>query len=364
MSHYSTEAWVLVSKDHRNSVEFARKYICITDINVNEVLAKPLFGCMEGNYIHALKLKPDNIFKRRDEDEIILGNAGVVQILKIGINVKNVAVGDICILFGNGMQDEYGYTKKTTAFDNPGSMGVFSKMIKLHHNEVIKIPCNSKFSLQQWAAFSVKYVSAWSNWDVAYKCFKSQLPEVEPRDIYVFGWGGGTTFAELTLAKLTGCNCYMLTSKEERINLLSKYGIVGIDRTKYSENELLEYIRSLTDGKGASIFIDYIGQPVYELMMKALGRQGVMATAGWKDGSMMSGSRAYECHQRHIHVFTHYAKYQEGLDAIKFAEENSWLPPITEKIYEWDDIPKTLEDYSNNQIVSWFPVFKVSEMEN
>lgn len=47
------------------------------------------------------------------------------------------------------------------------------------------------------------------------------------------------------------------------------------------------------------IFIDNIGQSVYRLTMKGVGRQGVIATSGWKTGSMLPVLRANECQQRH-----------------------------------------------------------------
>lgn len=362
MSGIKTEAWVLISKENRRSASFQKKEITIRDTGSDEVLVKPLYSCLEGNYIHALKLKPESIFDRRNEDEVVLGNSGVVKVVKIGNHVKSVKLGDICLMFSNGVQDEVGYPKLITAYDKPNTIGVFAKTINLRENELIKIPENSKHSPQAWAAFSLKYITAWSNWNVAYKCWKSQMAEVDPKDTYVFGWGGGVTFAQLTLAKLYGCKCYMMSSREERLQLLEAYGITGIDRTKYSSEELLELIRDETNGRGVSIFIDYIGEPMlYKLTMKALGRQGVITTAGWKEGSLLPVLRAQECQQRHIHVFTHYARYQEGAEAVKYAEEKDWLPPLSNEEYKWEDLSELLHDYSQNKISSWFPVFKIND---
>jgi len=362
MSEITTEAWVLMSQDGKNT-SLQKKTISFPGLEEDEVLVKPLFGCMEGNFTHALRLEPENLFKKRDESEIVLGNSGVVRVERTGSNVSNVGVGDICLFFCNGEPDKFGYPKKITAYDKPNSLGVFAKTIKLNQYEVIKIPQNSNLTLEQWAAFSLKYITAWSNWNLAYKCWNAQMPEIKPEETYVFGWGGGVTFAELVLAKKLGCKCYMMTSRPERIEMLENFGIIGVDRKIFSSSEksFLEYVNKVTNGQGVSIFIDNIGHSVYKLTMKTLGRQGVMSTSGWKSGGMLPVLRANECQMRHIHLYTHYARYQEGIEAVEFAEKNNWAPPINGEVYNWEEIPQLLEDYSNGEISSWFPIFRVNE---
>jgi hypothetical protein len=53
-------------------------------------------------------------------------------------------------------------------------------------------------------------------------------------------------------------------------------------------------MRELSDGLGAAIFIDNIGAPLYRTTLKALARQNVLATVGWKHGRRTSTLRASE----------------------------------------------------------------------
>lgn len=357
-----TDAWVLT--DSKKWTKFIKKKIIIKEIMNDEVLVTPLYGCLEGNMVHALMSEPENIFNLRKEDEIILGNAGVVRVEKVGENVRNLASGDLCIYFCNGESDEFGYPKKITAYDKRGSYGVLAKKIKLTAKELIKIPENSGISLQQWAAFSLKYPTAWSNWKVAYNCWKIQMENVLSEDTFVFGWGGGVTYAELELANLFGCKCFMMTSKKERIELLKKHGITGVDRNYFCNDthgkKFIEYVKEITNGKGASIFIDNIGQPVYKLSLKALGRQGILASSGWKMGGMLPLLRQIECQNRHVHVFTHFARYEEGVEAVRFAIEKGWFPEKNMPEYTWEEIPEIIEKYSKGEIVDYFPVYKIN----
>ena len=71
-------------------------------------------------------------------------------------------------------------------------------------------------------------------------------------------------------------------------------------------------------------------------------------------------ARAIECLSRHIHVHTHFAKYQEGLDAVRYAEEHSWMPPHPERVWNWDEIPAMFRDYAAGNIATYFPVFAIN----
>ena len=39
----------------------------------------------------------------------------------------------------------------------------------LHETQIIPIPVSSPLSLEQWAAFSLRYITAWANWRVAWR---------------------------------------------------------------------------------------------------------------------------------------------------------------------------------------------------
>jgi hypothetical protein len=94
--------------------------------------------------------------------------------------------------------------------------------------------------------------------------------------------------------------------------------------------------------------------------LRSLARQGVIATSGWKHGMTFTFVRAMECIARHIHVHTHYARRQEGLDAVRFAVEHGWLPPISERVHGWDEIPRLADDFAHGRIDDYFPIFAVN----
>lgn len=390
MADYTTEAWVLdAGRRTANSREsepglLRKDLFSFGELAAGEVLAEPLYGCWEANMSHALERRPIDICHYRGEAKVVLGNAGVVRVLKIDSSVTSVKEGDICIVFCNGVPDRFGFPEQILAYDAPGSMGVLAKRMKLKENQLIHISPHTRYLLPQWAAFSLRYVTAWANWKQAYGCWSlNAYPEDCPPPA-VWAWGGGVSLAELTLAKFFGCEPAMISSQEERLKGIESSGIKPIDRRLFpnlnfnderyagdreyrrsyqeSENIFLEIVREGTLGLGVSIFIDYIGAPVLRATLKALARRGVITTAGWKQGMQVSTIRAIECMNWHIHVHTHYARYPEALEAVRFAEDNGWMPVVGDHIYSWNEIPSLAQDYVEGRIGSYFPIFQINTL--
>lgn len=384
MTATETEAWIIEKGPrHASAVPEAARLILdsipLPTPGDRDVVAVPIYGCWEGNMAHAVARKPIDVCRFRGEERVVLGNSGVIQIHEVGSSVASVKPGDYCIIYGNSEPDSYGYMKRAFAYDAKNTIGVLAKRIVLPADNCIPIPPQSHSSLKQWAAFSVRFVTAWANWRVAYGCWQLQMPNRTP---IVCGWGGGTALAEVLLAQNMGCDVCLIASGCDRSKYLASLGVASIDRStflglnydeaRYDEDDsyrraynhaerlFLDRMSEQTNDNGVSIFIDNIGAPVHRATLKALSRQGVITTAGWKQGMTQSSVRALECISRHIHVHTHYASREEALDAVRYAEETMWIPAADDIVYDWDDIPKLAADYEAGSINSYFPLFNVN----
>ena len=387
-SMVTTDAWVNhASPDDARALEPAelrREVYSFPNITEYEVLAEPIYGCWEGNMTHAIERNPVDVCRQRGEKKIVIGNAGVVRILKTGPSVTNVKEGDLCVFAAIGTTDQFGYLHKVVGYDARGTIGLLAKRIKLHEKQVVPLPKNSKLSARQWAAFSLRYVTAWANWKLAYGCWRLQMSEDQQPAPFVWGWGGGVTLAELTLAKSFGCPVAMIASTDDRLKLIESMGIKAVDRRQFSnldfdetrvrtdsayrrlyresEKTFLQLVKEHTGGLGASIFIDNIGRPVFRATMKALARQGVITTVGWKLGMDLSLVRATECISHHIHVFSHGARYSEAVASVAFAEQADWIPPVKDVVCSWDNIPQLAEDFATEKNTDYFPLYQVNPL--
>lgn len=381
---YQADAWVIRAGNpgEPRRARLTRTRVTVDAIQDDEVLAAPLYGCWEGNNEHALERQPIDICKVRQEQQVVLGNAGVVRVLETGKGVTQVQGGQLAMMFPSGETDAYGYTVKALGYEAPRQMGCMATLMKLKGRQVIPIPENTKYSLAQWAAFSVRYVTAWANWRVASAVFRLQVTEEECPSPHVWGWGGGTTLAELALARLQGCRVMMLSGAHRHLEEIRGAGLEAIDRRAFAglsyeperwdsdalyreryqaaEAGFLAEVSRRTDGEMVHLFLDYIGTPVYRATLKALARQGVIATAGWKEGMSVSLLRARECITRHQHIHTHYARYQEGVDAVAFGEAHGWMPDVGRRIHTFDELPALAEAYHAGD-TNYFPCFSINE---
>ena len=374
-----TEAWVLHQDPGIRGLQL--ESFEFDDLRPDEALVEPIFGCWEANMAHAIHHDPVNIARLRREKRIVLGNAGVARVIQIGPDVTNVAVGDLCMFMPAAELDDMGYLTAIHGYDGRGTVGFLAKRTKCRGEQLLPLPRDTRFSPQQWAAFSLRYMTAWSNWKVTIGAYRLQVSEIDMPRPTVWGWGGGSTLAILDLARRMGSDAFMISGSDAHLTEIRRLSIDAVDRRAFpdlafeaerfeadveyrkaylrSEREFMRIVREKTNGHGASIFVDFIGSPVFRASTRALARQGVLTTAGWKCGMDLLTNRANECIRRHIHVFTHGARRGEEIDAVRFAEETGWMPEVTAE-YGWNDIPRLTEDFDATRVGSYFPVYVVN----
>ena len=381
-----TEAWVLYERSGSiesalDSDDFRLEKFSFPGPGSDELLVEPLFGSWEGNMTHSLQRRPIDICSQRRERRVVIGNGSVLRVLRAGSDVRGIHEGDVGILYGGHVQDEFGYTVLVQGYDAPGTVGVLAKRTKISARNFLPLPIESSYRLEQWAAFSVRYLTAWSNYRVAVGAYRLQVDAHADPTPYVLGWGGGSTLAALDLARRAGCRTAMVSASPHRLAELADLGIEGIDRRAFadiefdearyprdpdchaayreSERVFLDTVRAWTHGRNAAIVFDYIGAPVYRASVKALGRQGVLATAGWLLGMQMTLNRAIECIGRHVHVHSHYIRHGDSPIAMDYAVREGWMPQVSE-IYSWEEIGRLARDAAAGRLRSYFPVYGVN----
>ncbi|SEF52379.1 NADPH:quinone reductase [Actinacidiphila yanglinensis] len=351
-----------------------------------EALVEPILGSWEANMDHALARTPIDVCSSRGEDAVVLGNLGVVRVLKVNGGGPEVRVreGDLCLLMPFGVLDRLGYAELAYAYDAPGTIGLLTKRSKLDARLLLPIPDGTPYGLPQWATYG-RYFTAWDNWRKAYGCWRSQVGDDDPGKQLVFGWGGGVAFAELLLAQKAGFRVAMTAGSDERLAFLREHGIIPVDRRLFpalslptreqradrerhaqrrtSTEAFLTLVNELSDGQGAAIFVDNIGEPLYDITLTALAREGVVTTCGWKAGMRVSHLRGAECISRHIHVNTHVWRIHDSREIRDFMESEGWIAPKeSDTIYDFDRVPELAEDYLNGRIGSYFPMYRVNPL--
>lgn len=151
----------------------------------------------------------------------------------------------------------------------------------------------------------------------------------------------------------------MTAGHDERLARIRARGITPIDRREFAGEALHERVMALSDGRGAAIVLDNIGGPVHQLTLRILGRQGVLATCGWKAGMSITLARAGECQRRHIHVHTHAWRFDDAPAIRDYQERTGWLADIDPgAVYAYDDIPELERAYARDELATYYPLFQ------
>lgn len=378
-----TQAWVIhPGSDGAGPARLSLEPLLLDDMAADEVLVAPLYGCWEGNMSHALRRKPVDVCRLRLEETVVLGNAGVVRVLDVGRDVPDLVEGDTCVLLPIGSPDPHGYITRVFGYDAAGTVGMLAKRTKLKRWQLYRIPAGCSHDLTQWAATSVRYGTAWDNWRVALGCYRTQMSESDETAPWAWGWGGGVVLAELQLARRAGFRVAMTASSDVRLAQIEASGIEAVDRRAFadlnfdaerydtdqayreryltSEKRFLRCVNQLTGGRKVGIFIDNIGSPVYRATVRALARQGVIATSGWDQGGMLTTNRIESCTNRHIHVFTHGMRAQESRAACDYMASSDWIAPRPDKVWAWHELPALADAFAAGRIETYFPIFAVN----
>lgn len=378
----TTQAWVLPAGPAdqpgvRAELELTR--IPIASPGEHEVLVESRIGCWEANMEHALARSPVDVVRQRGEDRIVVGTCGVVRVLRTGSDVRGLAEGQDCLWIPFGGVDRHGYAQTICAYDEPGSSGLLAERMVVPADRLVPLPYGNRYPEERWAPFA-RYFTAWDNWRVTSRCWRSQVDDAWTEQPLVLGWGGGVVFAELELARRDGFRTAMVSSRDSRLKRIAASGAIAVDRRQFpdldypaakastdpdamdryraSEARFLEIVGELSGGAGVSIFLDNLGGSLHRATMKSLAREGVLSTVGWKTGMRLWNLRASECIGRHIHVHTHAWRFQDSTRIRDAQHETSWLPDVDdEPVTPFGRVPELAQAYGRDDLDGYFPLF-------
>lgn len=382
----SAKAWVLRAGPQGAAGELPRGELELGEVAVRapgeyEVLVEPRVGCWEANMEHALSRSPVDIVRQRGEDQIVIGTCGVVRVLSVGASVRGLAEGQDCLWIPFGEIDQHGYAKTICAYDAPGSPGLLAQRFVTGADRLVPVP-DGPHAIERWAPFA-RYFTAWDNWRVTSRVWRSQVGDAWSEQPLVVGWGGGVVFAELELARREGFRTAMVSGRDTRLAEIAASGAIPIDRREFpdlnydaakqsgdpdamdryraSEARFLEIVGELSGGRGASVFLDNLGGGLYRATLKSLAREGVVSTVGWKDGMKLWHLRATECISRHIHVNTHAWRFDDCAHIRDVQQQSGWLPAVSEEdVTSFENVPDLAAGYARDSIDGYFPLFSVN----
>ena len=176
--------------------------------------------------------------------------SGVIK--KVGKDVKMRKVGDEVIS-----------TLQTGAFA--------SEVVTSENSTFLK----GNMSFEQAAGFALTY-------GTSYYALKQRARLVAGETVLVLGAAGGVGVATIQLAKAMGANVIAAASNDTKLDFAEE---AGADlRINYTNENLKERVKELTNGKGADVIYDPVGGDFSEQAFRAIAWNGRFLVIGFASG--------------------------------------------------------------------------------
>ena len=176
--------------------------------------------------------------------------SGVIK--KVGKDVKRRKVGDEVIS-----------TLQTGAFA--------SEVVTSENSTFLK----GNMSFEQAAGFALTY-------GTSYYALKQRARLVAGETVLVLGAAGGVGVATIKLAKAMGANVIAAASNDTKLDFAEE---AGADlRINYTNENLKERVKELTNGQGADVIYDPVGGDFSEQAFRAIAWNGRFLVIGFASG--------------------------------------------------------------------------------
>ncbi len=173
--------------------------------------------------------------------------------------------------------------------------------------------------------------------------------------LVILGAAGGVGLAAVELGKIMGAKVIAAASTQEKLDICSKY---GADATiNYTQENLKEKIKELTNGKGADVVYDPVGGDYTEAALRATAWEGRFLIVGFPAGiakipmnlPLLKGCQVVGVFWGSFAQRDPSANMQNTMDLIKMYSEGS-LKPHIDKVYTLEDSRQALIDMMDRKV--------------
>ncbi len=337
----------------------------LRDVGPKDVRMKVLAVSAEHNIDHAATADTINIADARG-GKMYPGNSAVGEVVEVGDQVTDFEPGDIVITHCNGEPDEFGFPLRIWAYDQPESIGWYSKDAVVEDWQLIKAPLDCGLDLWEIAALPLRAPTAYHLWRRALGIYRVKVPRENKATLNVLSFGGGVGELFLMLAKAEGHNAFFCAGSAERRDALEAQGIVGIDQKQFNRfasrddvKAFNKHCKELTGGENMHIVCDMLRGPVFDAGLAVAARCGVNVSAGWQLSQTVTYNSTVLSVKQVTIDHTHYETPQ-GCDAATELYGSVFKPTIHDEIYSFEDLPRCFTEMHDNTQTG-IPIIRIAD---
>ena len=228
-----------------------------------------------------------DIRARRDRPEVqpfphILGSDISGEVVEVGAEVHNVAIGDRvvlapCIPCGqcpdclNGDENMCDF-QELLGFQTNGG---YAEYVKAPAKNAIQISPN--LSYVDAAAIPIAYLTAWH--------MLVARAQIQPGDdVLILSAGSGVGSAGLQIAKLCGARVFATASTDEKLERAHQ---MGADLTiNYTQTDFSKAVHNATEGRGVDVVFEHVGAATWDQSIASLAKKGRLVSCGVTTGNI------------------------------------------------------------------------------
>ncbi len=242
-------------------------------------------------------------------------------VLETGTGVKHLKVGD----------EVFGFTMT----------GGFAEEAIVDAKTIFPKPPNMSFVVA--ASFLLAY-------GTSYHALLDRAKLKEGDTLVVLGASGGVGLAAVEIAKQIGARVIAAASSNDKLNLCKAHGADEV--INYSEEDLKNRIKELTEGKGADVIYDPVGGKYSEAALRAIAWEGRFLVVGFAAGDipkiplnlpLLKGCQIVGIFWGSFAMKNPGQNMQNSLQLMNWHAEGK-LNPHIHKVYSLAETPKALEE--------------------
>jgi len=136
-------------------------------------------------------------------------------------------------------------------------------------------PLAEQLSFEDGAAFPLVF-------ETAYRMLVTKAALREGEWVLIWGIGGGVALAALELCRALGARTIVTSSSHDK---LERARGLGADiAVNHSDDDVVEAVKEATDGAGAAVVVETVGEATWERSLAAAGREGRVVVCGATSG--------------------------------------------------------------------------------
>lgn len=275
---------------------------------------------------------------------IIMGSDGAGVIVEVGQEVEGWKVDDAIIIqpgtyCGNCQFCQEGKENFCADYGILGETedGTQCELMALNSEQLERKPDFLPF--EEAAAFPLVFLTSYT---MLIRRAKIQKGET----ILILGAGSGVGSAAIQIAKLYNCRIIATGGDEKKLQLAKSLGADYV--INHSAEIIHKRVKEITDGLGADIVFEHVGEATWNSSLKSLRRGGRLVTCGTTTGADVS------INLRHLFIKNLSILGSTMGDRKAFGEVVEWLAqgkikPVVDRVFSMSEVAKAHVHIENRQ---------------